>query len=60
MLWMYECPDSQWKIFYTGEVFDKKIDRFKRKPRHQNGVVDIDRKLQQYSEICEGITPSFK
>ena len=54
------APDSQWKIFYTGEVFDKKIDRFKRKLRHQNGVVDIDRKLQQYSEICEGITPSFK
>ncbi|EMG47760.1 ARG2 Amino-acid acetyltransferase [Candida maltosa Xu316] len=55
------APESQWKIFYTGEVFDKKIDRFKKRNSHlRQGVVNIDKKLKQYSQICEGITPSFK
>ncbi|EGW35078.1 uncharacterized protein SPAPADRAFT_132397 [Spathaspora passalidarum NRRL Y-27907] len=48
-------PESQWKIFYTGEIFDKKIDKRK---RSVHGL-DISKKLQQYSEICEGIPPSF-
>lgn len=56
------APESQWKIFYTGEIFDKKIDRFKKKRKLylESGTVNIDKKLHQYSEICEGITPSFK
>ncbi|RLV94268.1 Amino-acid acetyltransferase mitochondrial [Spathaspora sp. JA1] len=55
-------PESQWKIFYTGEIFDKKIDKLKRKRLtkfHQTGALNISTKLQQYSEICEGIPPSF-
>ncbi|CAI5757921.1 unnamed protein product [Candida verbasci] len=51
--------DSQWKIFYTGEIFDKKIKRNKNGKTGKN-VVDISKKLLQYNEICENIEPSFQ
>ncbi|WLF78022.1 Amino-acid acetyltransferase, mitochondrial [Lodderomyces elongisporus] len=76
------APESQWKIFYTGDIFDKRIDRMKDKKKQNNkkkktatmmmmnnsqkvaGVnadthVDILKNLEQYSDICEGIVPSF-
>ncbi|KAI5955831.1 ARG2 [Candida jiufengensis] len=53
-------PESQWKIFYTGDIFDKRIDRLKRAEPSKNGVVNIGEKLKEYSAICEGIVPSFK
>ncbi|CCG22623.1 Arg2 protein [Candida orthopsilosis Co 90-125] len=52
-------PESQWKIFYTGDIFDKRIDRFKRKTIPA-GVINVGEKLKEYSKICEGIPPSFK
>ncbi|CAK9438421.1 uncharacterized protein LODBEIA_P26450 [Lodderomyces beijingensis] len=52
-------PESQWKIFYTGEVFDKKIDRLRKSTRPQSGSVNIGEKLDAYSDICENIPPSF-
>ncbi|KAI5969183.1 ARG2 [Candida margitis] len=52
-------PESQWKIFYTGDIFDKRIDRFKRKSIPA-GVINVGEKLKEYSEICESIPPSFK
>ncbi|KAI5954806.1 ARG2 [Candida theae] len=52
-------PESQWKIFYTGDVFDKRIDRFKRRSIPP-GVINVGEKLKEYSDICEGIPPSFK
>lgn len=51
-------PESQWKLFYTGEMFNKRIDRSKGKTRPEN--VDIQAKLRSYSLICESIEPSFK
>lgn len=75
------APESQWKIFYTGDIFDKRIDRMKDKKKQNKkkkktammmmnnsqkvaGVnadthVDILKNLEQYSDICEGIVPSF-
>ncbi|ODV68633.1 mitochondrial amino-acid acetyltransferase [Hyphopichia burtonii NRRL Y-1933] len=50
-------PDSQWKAFYTGEIFNKKID--KSKQRQQVGAVDIKKKIHEYTKIVEGIAPSF-
>ncbi|KAG7660730.1 ARG2 [[Candida] subhashii] len=50
-------PESQWKIFYTGEIFNKKIKRYDNKI--VNGDLNIGKKLKQYSEICESIPPSF-
>lgn len=50
-------PDSQWKIFFTGEVFDKKIDKLKKKSTNS---IDIGKKMVDYSKICESIEPSFK
>lgn len=52
-------PESQWKIFYTGDIFDKRIDRFKRNTIPA-GVINVREKLKEYSKICEGIPPSFK
>ena len=52
-------PESQWKIFYTGDIFDKRLDRFKRKTIPA-GVINVGEKLKEYSKICEGIPPSFK
>lgn len=51
-------PESQWKIFYTGDIFDKRIDRLRRKSIPA-GVINVGEKLNEYSEICEGIPPSF-
>lgn len=50
-------PDSQWKIFYTGDIFNKKIDKSKK--RRDPGGVNIYNKMHQYSEITENIPPSF-
>ncbi|ODV80937.1 DUF619-domain-containing protein [Suhomyces tanzawaensis NRRL Y-17324] len=50
-------PDSQWKIFYTGELFNKKIDKMRKRTPES---VDIGKKMVDYSNICEGIVPSFK
>lgn len=50
-------PDSQWKIFFTGEVFDKKIDKLKKKSTNS---IDIGKKMVEFSKICESIEPSFK
>lgn len=54
------APRSQWKIFYTGDVFSKRIrsrgDGTYHKSLH---VVDIADKLRDYLEICELIEPSF-
>ncbi|KAG5421940.1 ARG2 [Candida metapsilosis] len=52
-------PESQWKIFYTGDIFDKRIDRLKRK-LIPAGVINVGEKLKEYSEICESIPPSFR
>lgn len=49
-------PDSQWKIFYTGEIFNKKIDKSK---GSMPDKVNIRKKLQQYCDIGESIPPSF-
>ncbi|KAK6454042.1 mitochondrial amino-acid acetyltransferase [Scheffersomyces xylosifermentans] len=51
------APDSQWKIFYTGDIFNKRIDKTRTKA--VKGAVDIGQKLQEYSKICESIPPSF-
>ncbi|KAG7192061.1 Amino-acid acetyltransferase, mitochondrial [Scheffersomyces spartinae] len=53
----FSSPESPWKLFYTGEIFDKKINR-KQKARKEE--VNIFNKLRQYSSICEGIPASFK
>lgn len=52
------APDSNWRIFYTGSVFDKKLDKTRKRP--DAGTVDIGYKLQCYTRICEGIPASFK
>ncbi|CAH2350069.1 amino-acid acetyltransferase, mitochondrial [[Candida] railenensis] len=52
-------PESQWKIFYTGDIFNKRITK-------SNGFykahdrIDISKKLEVYSDICEQIVPSFQ
>lgn len=45
---------SQWKIFYTGDIFNKSINTKKRRDH-----VNISEKLKIYSAICENIPPSF-
>lgn len=50
-------PDSQWKIFYTGDIFNKKIDKLRK--RGIPGGVNIHSKMHQYSDITENIPPSF-
>ncbi|EAZ63850.2 acetylglutamate synthase [Scheffersomyces stipitis CBS 6054] len=51
-------PESQWRIFYTGDIFNRRIDK-RRKRIVGSEAVNISDKLVQYSEICEGIPPSF-
>lgn len=46
--------DSQWKVFYTGDIFNKAIQIKKKR----DGV-NIDERLKVYSGICESIPPSF-
>lgn len=53
----FSNPESPWKFFYTGEIFDKKINR---KQRARKEEVNILKKLHQYSVICEDIPASFK
>ncbi|KAL7664753.1 Amino-acid acetyltransferase, mitochondrial [[Candida] zeylanoides] len=54
------APQSQWKIFYTGDVFSKRIRSRGDGTYHKSShVVDIADKLKDYSEICESIEPSF-
>ena len=48
--------DSSWRVFYTGELFNKKIDRTKQK---KPDVFNISRKVDAYTTICESIPPSF-
>lgn len=48
--------ESQWKIFYTGEVFNKKIDKLRRR---SSDSVDIKDKIAQYMQVAEGIPASF-
>ncbi|CAG84481.2 DEHA2A04708p [Debaryomyces hansenii CBS767] len=50
-------PGSQWKIFYTGDIFNKKIDKLKK--QGIPGGVNIHGKMHQYSDITENIPPSF-
>ncbi|CUM65795.1 uncharacterized protein PRCAT00003443001 [Priceomyces carsonii] len=50
-------PGSQWKIFYTGDIFNKKINKTQFKT--VSSKIDIHEKLSQYSDIGEGIPPSF-
>lgn len=49
-------PESQWKIFYTGEIFNKKIDRLRRK---STDGVDVKHKIREYVQVAEGIPASF-
>lgn len=50
-------PDSQWKVFYTGDTFNKKIDKSKRSRIPER--VNIRKKMYEYSDIAENIPPSF-
>lgn len=43
--------ESQWKIFYTGDIFDVALS---------GKGVDMDEKLKEYSEICRRVVPSFR
>lgn len=53
------APDSQWKIFYTGDIFNKRIDKTKKNKAQPIGTVDIRKKIFDYTDIAEGIPPSF-
>lgn len=55
------APESQWKIFYTGDIFNKRIDKkINGQPTKIPNRIDISNKLRDYLEICEKIKPSFK
>lgn len=47
--------DSNWKFFYTGDIFNKTIQLKKKRD-----TVNIPEKLELYSTIGESIPPSFK
>lgn len=47
--------DSTWKIFYTGDIFNKAIQT-----KRKRDTTNIDEKLKVYSCICESIPPTFK
>lgn len=48
--------NSPWKIFYTGDVFSKRI----RLNQRQGGEsIDISGKIVEYIDVAEGIPPSF-
>lgn len=51
-------PESQWKIFYAGDIFNKRINRARKPARRE--TLDIRAKVLEYSAIAEGIPPSFK
>lgn len=48
--------NSQWRIFFIGELFSRKITRTKLSSK--DGF-DINKKIQIYTSICESIPPSF-
>lgn len=50
-------PELQWKIFYTGDIFDKKINKGKKRAPE---ILNIKEKLSQYLSIVEGIQGLFK
>lgn len=46
---------SPWRVFYTGTIFDKRIN----KSKHGSSGLDIKRKIHEYIEIGESIPASF-
>lgn len=46
--------DSRWKLFYTGDVFNKDTNT-----KQKKGQVNINAKLKLYWNICQNIPPSF-
>ncbi|WPK23529.1 hypothetical protein PUMCH_000770 [Australozyma saopauloensis] len=51
-------PDSQWKLYFTGEIYDKRMGT--KLDGTENESVDITQKLKIYSEVVLSIPPSFK
>lgn len=51
------APESQWKIFFAGDIFNKRINRASKQRKE---TIDIRAKILEYSAIAESITPSFK
>lgn len=54
----FSAKESPWKLFYTGEIFDKRMGV--RLDGSQLDLVNINERLQMYAELVEGITPSFQ
>lgn len=48
--------NSNWRLFYTGELFNRKINRNKPKKK---STFDIGDKIESYKTICQTIPPSF-
>lgn len=51
------CTSSQWKLFFTGSIFNKKISKFNN--TKSSTSIDIGKKLDGYMDIIESIPPSF-
>ncbi|CCE78126.1 Piso0_000741 [Millerozyma farinosa CBS 7064] len=51
------CTSSQWKLFFTGSIFNKRISKFNNSKSSTS--IDIGKKLDGYMDIIESIPPSF-
>lgn len=52
---LISSENSQWRVFYTGTVFDKRIIKTRKGPSD----LDIKRKIHDYIDIGESIPASF-